>query len=144
MIIYENGIFIVAGTMKSRIVKFMISYVKEQRVHWYIFVEKGRHLWCLCGFAFVRFVLVYAETHFYSCMEIFVLLFPCKNSLVRKSGSELFSPLINLISKSNADKIACHLANICFETRFSTSFCRISLADLQSIRKRNFLINKSS
>ena len=89
-------------------------------------------------FAFVlSFVLV--RTHFFSYKRIFLSLFPCKNSLVRKSGSELLSPLINSISKSKADKIAYHLAKICLETRFLTSICKISFADLQSMRRRNFL-----
>ena len=31
-----------------------------------------------------------------------------------------------------------HLAKICFEARFYTSFCKISLADLQSTLTKNF------
>jgi len=41
-----------------------------------------------------------------SCKGKFVSLFPCKNSLVKKSGRDLFEPLINSISKSNVDKMA--------------------------------------
>lgn len=37
---------------------------------------------------------------------------PCKNSLVRKSGRELISPFINYIWKSKLNKMACHLAKI--------------------------------
>jgi len=97
----------------------------------------------LNSLALVLLCRMFAWTHDGSCREIFVSLFSCRNSLVRKSGRELFTPLIDSISKSKADKIACHLAKICFETRFWTSFCKISFADLQSIRKRNFLINRS-
>ena len=99
---------------------------------------------CLYCFALVFLVLVLAGTPLCSYTEIFVSLFPCKNSVVRKSGRELSTPLIYSISKSNDDKIACQRANICLETKFWTSFCKTSLADLQSIFKRNFLINKSS
>jgi len=82
------------------------------------------------------FVLVVA--HFDSCSNKFLLVFPCRNSLVRKSRRELFFPLINSMSKSKAERIACHLANIYFETRFLTSFCKISFANLQYIRSKNF------
>ena len=50
---------------------------------------------------------------------------------------------MNSISNSNTDKIACQRAKICFETMFWTSFCKTSFADLQSIRKRNFLLRRS-
>ena len=46
--------------------------------------------------------------------------FSCKNSRERKSRREFESPLINSISKSKTHKIACHLANICFEIMFLT------------------------
>jgi len=72
----------------------------------------------LHSFAFVLLARVFARTYDGSCRETFVSLLPCKNSLVKKSGCELFDPLINSISKSNTDKIACHLANIYFETKF--------------------------
>ena len=95
-------------------------------------------------FAFVFLSRIIAGTHFVSCREKFVPLFPCRNSLVKKSGRELSEPFINSISKSKADKIACHQANICLETKFWTSFCKTSFADLQSIRIRNFLRKRSS
>ena len=44
--------------------------------------------------------------------------FPCKNSRERKSDKTFEDPFINSISKSKTDKIACHLAKICFETKF--------------------------
>ena len=44
--------------------------------------------------------------------------FPCKNSHERKSGKTFEEPLMNSISKSNTDKIACYLVKICLETRF--------------------------
>ncbi|CAN7066122.1 unnamed protein product [Brassica oleracea var. botrytis] len=40
--------------------------------------------------------------------------------------------------------IACHLAKICLDTRFFTSFCNISFAYLQSTLSKNFLLIKSS
>jgi hypothetical protein len=61
----------------------------------------------------------------------------CKNSRVRKSGMELLIPLMYSISKSKTLKIACHLANICFEAIFSTSFFKTYFADLQSILNKN-------
>ncbi|KAK2370425.1 hypothetical protein QL285_083476 [Trifolium repens] len=75
---------------------------------------------------------------------LFCSCFPCKNSLVRKSGREFFSPLICSISKSKHDNKACHLAKICLETKFLTSFCKTSFAALQSDLNKNFFENKSS
>ena len=65
---------------------------------------------------------VFARTHVVSYRNNILSLFPCKNSRVRKSGRELFCPLMNSISKSKAYKIACHLAKICFDTKFLTPF----------------------
>jgi hypothetical protein len=81
--------------------------------------------------------------HLVSEPRIFLYLFyepswDCKNSQVRKSGIKFSNPLIYSISKSKALKIACHLAKICFDAMFSTSFFRIYFADLQSILRRNF------
>ena len=70
--------------------------------------------------------------------------FPWRNSRERKSGKELFSPLINSISKSKLLNKACHLAKICFETKFLTSFSKTLFAALQSILSKNFLQTKSS
>ena len=70
--------------------------------------------------------------------------FSCKNSRERKSRREFESPFINSISKSKTDKIVCHLANICFETMFWTSFWKISFALLQSTWRRIFLLKTSS
>ena len=53
-----------------------------------------------------------------------------------------WDPLIYSISKSKTLKIACHLAKICLEAIFSTSFSITYLALLQSIRSKIFgLIN---
>jgi len=52
-------------------------------------------------------------------------------------------PLRYSISKSKTLKIACHLAKICFDAKFLTSFCKISFADLQSTRIKNFWLSKS-
>ena len=68
----------------------------------------------------------------------------CKNSLVRKSWREFFSPLMCSISKSKHDNNACHLAKICFKTKFWTSFVKTLGAALQSVLIKNFLLNKSS
>ena len=51
-------------------------------------------------------------------------------------GMEL-SPLINLIWKSKLLKTACHLAKICLEAIFLTSFCKTDFADLQSTLNKN-------
>ena len=68
----------------------------------------------------------------------------CKNSLVKKSSREFSFPLINSISKSKILKIACHLAKIYLDAIFWTSFCKISLADLQSIWSKDFnLVNQT-
>jgi len=48
------------------------------------------------------------------------------------------------ILKSKQDKMLCHLAKICFETIFFTSFSKISFADLQSTLKTKILFIKSS
>ena len=69
---------------------------------------------------------------------------PYRNSQVRKSRIELVSPLICSISKSKTLKIAYHLAKLCLETRFWTSFCRTSLVLLQSTWIKNFWLNRSS
>ncbi|KAK9149136.1 hypothetical protein Scep_007893 [Stephania cephalantha] len=61
-----------------------------------------------------------------------------RNSLDKKSGRELSVPLMYSISKSNILNIACQRAKICLETKFLTSFKRISFADLQSTRIKNF------
>lgn len=53
----------------------------------------------------------------------------CKNSRDEKSGREFEEPLINSILKSNIAKRACHLAKICFDPKFLTSFPKISFAD---------------
>jgi len=68
----------------------------------------------------------------------------CKNSLVKKSGRQFFSPFICFISKWKHDNNACHLAKICFETKFWTSFVKTLGAALQSALIKNFLLNKSS
>ena len=66
-----------------------------------------------------------------------------RNSWVRKSGIDFLEPLIYSMSKSKTVKIACHLAKICFEAMFSTSFTITYLALLQSICNKNFWFNKS-
>ena len=58
---------------------------------------------------------------------MFLAHFPCKNSRERKSGKTFEDPLINSISKSKTDKIACHLAKICFETKFEHLFAKFLL-----------------
>ena len=68
---------------------------------------------------------------------------PCRNSRVRKLGIELVSPLIYSISNSKTLKIAYHLAKLCLETRFWTSFCKTSLELLQSTRIKNFWLKRS-
>ena len=96
-----------------------------------LFLFNWRHcIRCFCGF-WTGFRLLRAQ-------------FPCRNSRDKKSRREFESPLINSISKSKTDKIACHLAKIYFETIFWTSFWRISFALLHSTRRRNFLLKTSS
>ena len=78
---------------------------------------------CFYGNDFVIIGFLYAFAfvflaHCDSYIEEVLSLFPYKNSLIRKSGKELFSPLINSISKSNEETIACHLIKICLETKF--------------------------
>jgi len=63
---------------------------------------------------------------------------PCKNFIVRKSSNEFEELFINLMSKSNTESMACHMAKIYFDAMFNTSFCKMFLANLQSICKRNF------
>jgi hypothetical protein len=58
-------------------------------------------------------------------------------------GKEMWDRILSLIysiSKSNALKIAYHLAKIWFDAMFSTSFFKIYFADLQSIlNKKKFI-----
>ena len=75
-------------------------------------------------------------------IDVYLVL--SKNSLVRKSGILLLEPLIYSISKSKIDNKACHLAKICLLAIFWTSFSKIYLADLQSIRTKNFWLRISS
>src|ERR1044072_9602174 len=92
---------------------------------------------------FLILVVIPVGDHIDLSLEVFHSFFPYKNSLVRKSGKGLFSPLIWTISNSKHDNNACHLAKICLETRFSTSFFKTLGAALQSVLIKNALLNKS-
>ena len=50
--------------------------------------------------------------------QIWRIFSSCRNSLVKKSGRNLFVPLINSKSKSKHDSKVCHLAKICFKPKF--------------------------
>ena len=67
---------------------------------------------------------------------------PYRNLRVRKPGIKLVSPLIYSMSKSKTLKIACHLAKLCLETRFWTSFYK-TLALLQSTQIKNFWLKRT-
>lgn len=63
------------------------------------------------------------------------------NSLIRKSTRMFDFLCIYKISKSKQDKIARHLANICFEIRFLIFFYKTSFETLQSAFKMNIFTN---
>lgn len=85
------------------------------------------------SFAFRRLRGMTSSTHFF-----------CKNSQVRKSGRIFVEPFINSISNSKTESKAYQRAKICFEAKFFTSFWSISLANLQSMGKRNFWFKTSA
>ena len=64
----------------------------------------------------MNWIFAFVGTHFESVV---------KNSQVRESGKELFEPLRYSISKSKIERMACHLAKICLDAIFWTSFSRM-------------------
>lgn len=94
---------------------------------------------------FLTFVIHFNQDIFAMWRLVFAFVIhytSCK--WIKISGRELFSPLTYSMSKSNMANRACHLAKICLEVKFLTSFSKISLAVLQSIRSKNFWFNSSS